>query len=137
MKKNHSDKFFIEIEYETLDVPQLHTRNRRSICIYEIDDEDNKKTIFSESELMHGVYPSSRSGIAGAVNLLYGLLLGHENTYYINEEHSCLDKVFKNTACCNGKSGKNACRIGKRLNFFGKLRLKLTQFKLKFFNVFQ
>lgn len=137
MKKVHTDKFFIEIKHETLDIPRLNTRERRSIYIYEIDEENNTKPVFSESELMHGVNPSSRSGIAGAANLLYGLLLSHENTYYINDEYMLLNKMSKNFACCSCNCRKNTCCVSKRFNLLGELRLKLTQFKVKFFNIFK
>lgn len=132
------ERFLVEITHETLDVPILNTCYRRSIDIHSLFDEDNDlKHVFSESELIHGVEPTSRNGIAGAVNLLYGLLLGHENTYYVNDEHSLSNKMSKNSACCCGNSRKDTCRIGKRLNILGKFRLKLSQFKVKFFNIFK
>lgn len=87
-QKKTTEQFIIDITHETLDVPILNTRSRRSIDIYSFNENTDLKRIFSESELIHGVEPTSRNGIAGAVNLLYGLLLGHENAYYINDHRS-------------------------------------------------
>ena len=108
----------------------------RTMEVFEEDMEGNRKLLFSETETRGWKMGRTHSGIAGAVNLLHGLLYENDGAYYVNDLYNLLGET-DNVQHCRTNCRENGCGIGKRSNLFWKLRFKLLQFKVKFFNVFK
>lgn len=90
----HSEKITIVITYDEMPLSKLASQTcRRKIEVYGTDNSV-EELLFSETESTNRGMMKTRSGVAGAVNLLYGLLFGLPNTYYINDDHKC-DEEFK------------------------------------------
>jgi hypothetical protein len=90
----HSEKITIVITYDEMPLSKLASQTcRRKIEVYGADNSV-EELLFSETESVNRGMMKTRSGVAGAVNLLYGLLFDLPNTYYINDDHKC-DGEFK------------------------------------------
>ncbi len=124
----------IDFKYE-LDTPKKGCK-KRIVDIYEVG-EDGKNLLYSELEVTRQMPGRTHSGIAGAVNLLHGLLYGNKDTYYLNDEYELLKEVAEHTRCGGTDCRKNGRCVGEHCNLFWKLRFKLLQLKVKFFNVFK
>lgn len=127
-------EFQIIIDFKYDDRP--NGRNKRTITIHEASD-DGKSLLYSETEVRRGLPGRARSGIAGAVNLLLNLLYENEGAYYLNDEYELLKEVAEHTRCGGTDCRKNGRCVGEHCNLFWKLRFKLLQLKVKFFNVFK
>ena len=134
MKTQRPLEFQIVIDFKYDDRP--NGRNKRTITIHEAGD-DGKSLLYSETEVRRGLPGRARSGIAGAVNLLLNLLYENEGAYYLNDEYELLKEVAEHTCCGGTYCRKNGRCVGEHCNLFWKLRFKLLQLKVKFFNVFK
>lgn len=127
--------FQIIIDFKYVDRP--NGRNERTITIHEVGNNDDGCLLYSETEVRRGLPGRARSGIAGAVNLLLNLLYENEGAYYLNDEYELLKEVAEHTRCGGTDCRKNGRCVGEHCNLFWKLRFKLLQLKVKFFNVFK
>lgn len=95
----HSEKITIVITYDEMPLSKLVSQTcRRKIEVYGTDNSE-EELLFSETESVNrGGMMKTRSGVAGAVNLLYGLLFDLPNTYYINDDHKCDGEFMKQLA---------------------------------------
>lgn len=55
---------------------------KRKIDVYGVGNNENEELLFSETETVIHSMGNTKSGVAGAVNLLYGLLFDQINTPY-------------------------------------------------------
>ena len=124
-----TEKIMVEIHHETLN----DRRIKRTINIY----GEDKNLLFSETTILNNNFLKTRSGIAGAVNLLLDMLYGNKPAYYLNDNIEILSKVSENFTRSNRYCLQNCNHVGKRFNFFRKLRLKALQLKVKLLNIFK
>lgn len=97
--KQRTEKITIVFTYDEMSLSKLASQTcRRKIEVYGTDNS-GEELLFSETESVnHGGMMKTRSGVAGAVNLLYGLLFDLPNTYYINDDHKCDGEFMKQLA---------------------------------------
>ena len=86
--------------------------------------------VFVEKTHFNTGMKKTHSGIAGSANLLYGLLLGHQDARYYNDKH-----LLRQQLQCRYNGSANSAKVSKQLGFFAKVRLQLLNFKVKFFNI--
>ena len=129
------ERINIVITYEGEDCASRTAK--RTMEVFEEDMEGNRKLLFSETETRGWKMGRTHSGIAGAVNLLHSLLYENEGAYYLNDEYELLKEVAEHTRCGGTDCRKNCRCVGEHCNLFWKLRFKLLQLKVKFFNVFK
>ncbi len=109
---------------------------KRKIDVYGVGYNENEELLFSETESTTRSFGNTKSGVAGAVNLLYGLLFDQSNTpYYINDEYKILNEMADKLKCRTSYNGEKCGCVGKRFNLLRKLRLKMLQLKVKLLNV--
>lgn len=110
--------------------------SKRKIDVYGVGNNEKEELLFSETETVARSFGNTKSGVAGAVNLLYGLLFDHSNThYYVNDEYRILNVMADKLKCRTAYNGEKCGCVGKRFNLLRKLRLKMLQLKVKFLNV--
>lgn len=110
--------------------------SKRKIDVYGVGNNEKEELLFSETETVTRSFGNTKSGVAGAVNLLYGLLFDHSNThYYVNDEYRILNEMADKLKCRTAYNGEKCGCVGKRFNLLRKLRLKMLQLKVKFLNV--
>lgn len=110
--------------------------SKRKIDVYGVGNNEKEELLFSETETVTRSFGNTKSGVAGAVNLLYGLLFDHSNThYYVNDEYRILNVMADKLKCRTAYNGEKCGCVGKRFNLLRKLRLKMLQLKVKFLNV--
>lgn len=135
----HTEKITIVFTYNEMPLGKLGARLcKRRIAIYGDGNNAKNELLFSETETVDREMGKTKSGVAGAVNLLYGLLFDQCNThYYVNDEYRILDEMTDKLKCRASYNGEKCGCIGKRFNLLWELRFKMLQLKVKFFNVFK
>lgn len=137
-KKEFTELITIAITYKSLGkCNAVNARKMRTIDIYMEGEDKKPELVYAETESVKRHVGKAKNGIAGAVNLLHGLLLEHDNVYYINDEKKLLKEMSDKFCCRNRYCTQKTCGVGKRFNFFGKLRLQLLQLQIKFFDIFK
>ncbi len=109
----------------------------RTVDVFMENEDGKPEKVYSETESVHRRPYKTRGGIAGAVNLLYGLLLEHENVYYLNDYPKLSKEMTENLRCRCYNTTQDACSVGKHLNLFRKIRLQLLKLQIKFLNIFK
>lgn len=134
-----TEKITIVFTYDEMPLEKLGRRVlKRKMDVYGDGETVKNELLFSETESVGAGVGKTKSGIAGAVNLLYGLLFDTVHTpYYINDEYALLDEVADKFKCRIPNHGEKCGGVGKRFNLLWKLRFKMLQLKVKFFNVFK
>ena len=111
---------------------------KRKIDVYGVGDNEKEELLFSETETATRSFGNTKSGVAGAVNLLYSLLFDQCNThYYVNDEYRILNEMADKLKCRIPNYGEKCGGVGKRFNLLWELRFKMLQLKVKLFNVFK
>ena len=119
----------------------------KTIIVFEKSEHIGERLVFSETtDISRGSF-QTKSGIAGAVNLLENLMLQQQqHCYYLNDNVLLADNVFdgvmnklrlfqkEQSLHYKGTDGRD---VGKKVNFFRKLRFQFVNFGKKLFNVFQ
>ena len=119
----------------------------KTIIVFEKSEHISERLVFSETtEISRGSF-QTKSGIAGAVNLLENLMLQQQqHCYYLNDNVLLADNVFDGVmnklrlfqkAQSLHYKGTDERDVGKKVNFFRKLRFQLVNYGKKLFNVFQ
>lgn len=134
-----TEKITIVFTYDEMPLEKLGRRVlKRRMDVYGDGETVKNELLFSETESVGAGLWKTKSGVAGAVNLLYGLLFDTVHTpYYINDEYALLDEVADKFKCRIPNHGEKCGGVGKRFNLLWKLRFKMLQLKVKFFNVFK
>lgn len=137
--EQRSEKITIVFTYDEMPLEKLGVRiPKRRVDVYGDGDNAKNELLFSETETIDRGMGKTKSGVAGAVNLLYGLLFDAGHTYYyVNDEHALLNEVADKFKCRIPNHGEKCRGISKRFNLLWKLRFKMLQFKVKFLNVFK
>ena len=137
-EKEFTEAIRIIITHKTLEKNNaVNAKHLRTIDVF-MDGEDKRMDmVFSETESTARGYAKTKSGVAGAVNLLYDLLLEHDDAYYLNDYQKLQSEIAKKFRCRQSYRGQSRCKISKHFNFFRKLRFQFFQFKVKFFNIFK
>lgn len=137
--RQHSEKITIVFTYDEEPLEKLGARVlKRRMDVYGDGETVKNELLFSETESVGAGFGYTKSGVAGAVNLLYGLLFDRGRTYYyVNDEYALLDELANKLQCRRAYDRENCGCVGKRLNLFRKLRFKMLQLKVQFFNVFK
>lgn len=137
--RQRTEKITIVFTYDEMPLGKLGARLcKRRMDVYGDGDIAKNELLFSETETIDRKMGKTKSGVAGAVNLLYGLLFdtGHPY-YYINDEYALLDEMTDKFQCRIPNYGEKCGGVGKRFNLLWKLRFKMLQLKVKLFNVFK
>jgi hypothetical protein len=112
----------------------------KTIDIYMPGENGIKTCVFSETTEVVGQLYKTKSGIAGAVNLLHALLYNNErNCYYQNDKEMMLRLRMKEFADRCRNCARYGCNTGDNCHFirefllllFGELRFKFLQFVKK------
>ena len=137
--RQHSEKITIVFTYDEEPLEKLGARVlKRRMDVYGDGETVKNELLFSETESVGAGVGKTKSGVAGAVNLLYGLLFDTVHIpYYINDEYALLDEVADKFKCRIPNHGEKCGGVGKRFNLLWKLRFKMLQLKVKFFNIFK
>lgn len=123
----NSESILINITYED-------ERNTGEIILKKltrnIEVIANNQMVFTEKQTIRHPNYKTRSGIAGAVNLLEDLIAGKTDARFLNDEHKLWQELQSRQ---NGvTNGAKAC---KHAGFFAKMRFKFFYFKMKLLNV--
>ena len=134
-----TEKITIVFTYDEMPLDKLGALIcKRRMDVYGDGNFVKNELLFSETETVGRENGKTKSGVAGAVNLLYGLLFDAGRTYYyINDEYALLDEMTDKFQCRIPNYGEKCGGVGKRFNLLWKLRFKVLQFKVKLFNVFK
>lgn len=136
--EQRSEKITIVFTYDEMPLKKLGARIlKRRMDVYGDGYNIKNELLFSETESVGGRLGNTKSGVAGAVNLLYNLLFNNPYTYYVNDEYKLLDELANKLQCRRTYDRENCGCVGKRFNLLWKLRFKVLQLKVKFFNVFK
>lgn len=135
----HTEKITIVFTYDEMPLEKLGRRVlKRRMDVYGDGETVKNELLFSETESVGAGVGKTKNGVAGAVNLLYGLLFDTVHTpYYINDEYALLDEVTDKFKCRIPNHGEKCGGVGKRFNLLWELHFKMLQLKVKFFNVFK
>ncbi len=137
-KETFQDEIRITITFKSAETSNaVNARNMRIMDVYVKNADNEFDLVFSETESCNWKSEKTRHGVAGAVNLLYKLLLEHENVYYINDYQKLSNEMAEKFCRSSRNCTQNNCCISKRFHFFRKLRFQFLKLKLKFFNVFK
>jgi hypothetical protein len=121
----HSDELTIRVTLLEQKSKFCHANHKR---IIEVSSQD--EILFREETTVEGNLYKTRSGIAGAVNLLFQLILNDGEARFLNDDFMLNKKL---------QSGQKiiaySADIGKQLRFIPKMRFKLLNFKMKLFNI--
>lgn len=90
----------------------------------------NNQTVFTEKHVIRHPQFKTRSGIAGAVNLLDDLITGNAEARFVNDEY----KLWEELQSRHNRVADGA-KVGKHAGFFAKMRFKLFYLKMKLLNV--
>ena len=137
--RQRTEKITIVFTYDEMPLDKMGALLcKRRMDVYGDGNKVKNELLFSETETIDREIGKTKSGVSGAVNLLYGLLFDTAHTYYyVNDEHALLNEMADKFKCRIPNHGEKCGGIGKRLNLLRKLRFKMLQFKIKFFNVFK
>lgn len=137
--QQHSEKITIVFTYYSMPSNEMAGRLcKRKIDVFGDGNIAKNELLFSETETTFRRMGKTKNGVAGAVNLLYGLLFDTEHTYYyVNDEHALLDEVTDKFKCGIPNYREKRGGVSQRFNLLRKLRFKMLQFKVKLFNVFK
>lgn len=137
--RQSTEKITIVFTYDEMPLGKLGARLcKRRMDVYGDGDNAKNELLFSETETIDREMGKTKSGVAGAVNLLYGLLFDTAHTYYyVNDEHALLYEVADKFKCRIPNHGEKCGGISKRFNLLWKLRFKMLQLKVKLLNIFK
>lgn len=137
--RQSTEKITIVFTYDEMPLGKLGAQLcKRKMDIYADGNNTKNELLFSETETIDREMGKTKSGVAGAVNLLYGLLFDAGHTYYyVNDEHALLYEVADKFKCRIPNHGEKCGGVGKRFNLLWKLRFKMLQLKVKLLNVFK
>lgn len=136
--EQRSEKITIVFTYDEMPLEKLGARIlKRRMDVYGDGNDVKNELLFSETESVGAGLGNTKSGVAGAVNLLYNLLFNNPYTYYINDEYKLLNELTDKLRSGRYYHREECGCIGKRLNLFWKLRFKMLQLKVKFLNIFK
>lgn len=122
-----SESIIINITYESDSEPgKLLTKN----LARQIEVIANNQTVFTEKQVIRHSRHKTRSGIAGAVNLIEDLIIGNPEARFLNDEH----KLWQELQSRQNRVADGA-KVGKHAGFFAKMRFKLFYLKMKLLNV--
>ncbi len=121
----HSEEINIRFTYDDEKLDSINSTVSQLIEVF----VDNELVFIEKTPIKNGSM-KTRSGIAGAANLMQELLLGNVNARYFNDKLLLMQEFQRRK---NGSS--YGAKISKQLSFFAKVRLKILNFKVKFFDV--
>ncbi len=122
---NYTEEIKIHFTYDDVKLDSVNSTVSQLIEVF-IGDE----LVFVEKTNLNRGMIKTRSGIAGAANLLHGLLLGHRDARYYNDNH-----LLRQELQCRNNGSAYGANISKQLSFFAKVRLQVLNFKVNLFNI--
>jgi len=122
---NHTEEIKIRFTYDDVKLESVNSTVSQLIEVF-VNDE----LVFVEKTNLNRGLIKTRSGIAGAANLLHGLILGHRDARYYNDK-----QLLRQELQCRNNGSAYGAKVSKQLGFFAKVRLQLLNFKVKFFNI--